>query len=120
VGFARRDDGQRFWAALKERLQSFSLELHPDKTSVPATRAGSSGISEIASRGFPPLCSCSQRARRDQSERLAVRAMQLVDQDHARIALARLEQERLHQRQGSRRPTDCTSVSTEGEVSASS
>jgi RNA-directed DNA polymerase len=32
VGFERQTDAQRFHAALKERLQRFSLELHPDKT----------------------------------------------------------------------------------------
>ena len=32
VGFAHRDDAERFWAALRERLQQFHLELHPGKT----------------------------------------------------------------------------------------
>jgi len=32
VGFEHRDDAERFWAALGERLQKFHLELHPEKT----------------------------------------------------------------------------------------
>jgi len=32
VGFERDDDARRFWAAMRERLQEFSLSLHPDKT----------------------------------------------------------------------------------------
>ncbi len=32
VGFQRRDDARRFWDAMRERLQEFSLSLHPDKT----------------------------------------------------------------------------------------
>ena len=32
VGFERADDAQRFLMALRERLEKFSLTLHPDKT----------------------------------------------------------------------------------------
>ena len=32
VGFEPDDDARRFWAAMRERLQEFSLSLHPDKT----------------------------------------------------------------------------------------
>jgi RNA-directed DNA polymerase len=32
AGFQYRDDAERFWEALKERLRKFSLELHADKT----------------------------------------------------------------------------------------
>jgi RNA-directed DNA polymerase len=32
VGFQREDDARRFWEAMRERLQEFSLTLHPDKT----------------------------------------------------------------------------------------
>ena len=32
VGFQHRDDAERFLGELKERLQKFELELHPDKT----------------------------------------------------------------------------------------
>ncbi|MBN6743176.1 group II intron reverse transcriptase/maturase, partial [Acidithiobacillus sp. MC6.1] len=32
VGFERADDAQRFLMALRERLEKFSLALHPDKT----------------------------------------------------------------------------------------
>jgi group II intron reverse transcriptase/maturase len=32
VGFEFKSEAERFWAELKERMQKFSLELHPDKT----------------------------------------------------------------------------------------
>jgi group II intron reverse transcriptase/maturase len=32
VGFERESDARRFWDAMRERLQKFSLSLHPDKT----------------------------------------------------------------------------------------
>lgn len=32
VGFQSRTDAERFWEDLKQRLQRFGLELHPDKT----------------------------------------------------------------------------------------
>jgi len=32
MGFQYRDDAERFWSKLKERLARFNLELHPDKT----------------------------------------------------------------------------------------
>ena len=32
VGFQHRDDAERFWAELRDRLAKFHLELHPDKT----------------------------------------------------------------------------------------
>jgi RNA-directed DNA polymerase len=32
VGFQHRDDGERFLADLKERLDEFALSLHPEKT----------------------------------------------------------------------------------------
>ena len=32
VGFQRETDARRFWDAMRERLQEFSLTLHPEKT----------------------------------------------------------------------------------------
>src|ERR1700681_1615935 len=32
VGFEHESDARRFWDAMRERLQEFSLSLHPDKT----------------------------------------------------------------------------------------
>src|SRR6267154_5149513 len=32
VGFQHESDARRFWDAMRERLQEFSLSLHPDKT----------------------------------------------------------------------------------------
>jgi group II intron reverse transcriptase/maturase len=32
VGFEFKDEAERFWAELKERMEKFQLELHPEKT----------------------------------------------------------------------------------------
>ena len=32
VGFEHESDARRFWDTMRERLQEFSLSLHPDKT----------------------------------------------------------------------------------------
>src|SRR5579875_2453395 len=32
VGFEFKDEAERFWSELKERMQKFQLELHPEKT----------------------------------------------------------------------------------------
>jgi len=32
VGFEFKDDAERFWSELKQRMQKFQLELHPEKT----------------------------------------------------------------------------------------
>jgi hypothetical protein len=32
VGFQRESDARRFWDEMRDRLQEFSLSLHPDKT----------------------------------------------------------------------------------------
>ena len=32
VGFEFKDEAERFWTELKERMQKFQLELHPEKT----------------------------------------------------------------------------------------
>jgi RNA-directed DNA polymerase len=32
VGFAHRDDAERFWSALQDRMRTFNLERHPEKT----------------------------------------------------------------------------------------
>lgn len=32
VGFEHESDARRFWDAMRDRLQEFSLSLHPDKT----------------------------------------------------------------------------------------
>ena len=32
VGFQHESDARRFWGAMRDRLQEFSLSLHPDKT----------------------------------------------------------------------------------------
>jgi len=32
VGFEHEHDARRFWAAVRDRLEEFSLSLHPEKT----------------------------------------------------------------------------------------
>ena len=48
VGVEHRDDAERFWRALRERMGQFKLELHPEQTrlsSVDAAQSnGASGV----------------------------------------------------------------------------
>ena len=53
VGFQYLDDAWRFLTALKERLKTFALEVHPDKT-----RIIQFGRYAIRDRGFKGLWTC--------------------------------------------------------------
>ena len=67
VGFEHESDARRFWDAVRERLQKFSLSLHPDKTRLIAARARKTGdlqlsglhlhCRQVASREIPPQAS---------------------------------------------------------------
>jgi RNA-directed DNA polymerase len=50
VGFEHEADARRFWDAMRERLQAFSLSLHPDKTRL--IEFGRLAASRRARRGF--------------------------------------------------------------------
>jgi len=58
IGFARRDDAERVMALLHERMASFGLTLHPDKTRLlpfrrpPASQQGGKGPATFDFLGF--------------------------------------------------------------------
>jgi RNA-directed DNA polymerase len=72
LGFEHRDDAQRFWADLRERLARFGLELHPDKTrliefgrfAAERRRARGAGKPETFEfLGFTHICARSRSGR---------------------------------------------------------
>jgi group II intron reverse transcriptase/maturase len=73
VGFEHKPDAERFLDALRERLRSFALELHPDKTRLiafgrranAARRAGRvKGAAEVFSfLGFTHICAKNKAGR---------------------------------------------------------
>ena len=72
VGFEHESDARRFWDAMRERLQKFSLSLHPDKTRlvefgrVAAANRNRRGLGKpetFAFLGFTLVCSKSRRGR---------------------------------------------------------
>ena len=50
VGFEREGDARRFWTAVRNRLEEFSLSLHPDKTRL--IQFGRFAANHRAQRGF--------------------------------------------------------------------
>jgi len=50
VGFEREDDARRFWEAMRDRLEKFSLSLHPEKTRL--IRFGRFAAPQRAQRGL--------------------------------------------------------------------
>ena len=72
VGFEHESDARRFWDAMRERLQKFSLSLHPDKTrlvefgrfaAANRNRRGLGKPETFAFLGFTLVCSKSRRGR---------------------------------------------------------
>ena len=72
VGFEHETDARRFWDAMRERLQKFSLSLHPDKTRLiefgrlavtNRKRRGLGKPETFAFLGFTLVCSKSRRGR---------------------------------------------------------
>ena len=72
VGFEHESDARRFWAAMRERLQKFSLSLHPNKTrlvefgrfaAANRKRRGLGKPETFAFLGFTLVCSQSRRGR---------------------------------------------------------
>ncbi len=72
VGFEHESDARRFWDAMRERLQKFSLSLHPDKTrlvefgrcaAANRKRRGLGKPETIDFLGFTLVCSKSRRGR---------------------------------------------------------
>src|SRR5215467_5528847 len=72
VGFEHESDARRFWDAMRERLQKFSLSLHPEKTRLlefgrhAATNRKRRGLGKPATfnfLGFTFVCGKSLRGR---------------------------------------------------------
>ena len=70
VGFEHESDARRFWDAMRERLQEFSLSLHPDKTRLiefgrhAATKRKQRGLGKpetFSFLGFTLICGKSRR-----------------------------------------------------------
>ena len=72
VGFEYESDARRFWDAMRERLQEFSLSLHPDKTRLiefgrhAAARRSQRGLGKPETfnfLGFSFICGRSRRGK---------------------------------------------------------
>jgi group II intron reverse transcriptase/maturase len=72
VGFEFKDEAERFWAELKERMEKFQLELHPDKTrlfefgrhaAANRKRAGLGKPETFDFLGFKHICGKTKRGR---------------------------------------------------------
>ena len=72
VGFEREPDARRFWDAMRERLEGFSLALHPEKTrliefgrraAANRTRRGLGKPETFTFLGFTFICGRSRRGR---------------------------------------------------------
>jgi hypothetical protein len=73
VGFEHRDDAERFWADLRDRLAKFSLELNTEKTRLirfgrfAAQQRKERGLGKPETFRFLGLRTCAQRRERDVS-----------------------------------------------------
>ena len=72
IGFEFKDDAEQFWKELKERMQKFQLELHPEKTRLiefgrhaakNRKRAGLGKPETFSFLGFTHLCGKTKRGR---------------------------------------------------------
>jgi RNA-directed DNA polymerase len=72
VGFEHESDARRFWDAMRERLQEFSLSLHPEKTRLiefgrhAAARRDQRGVGKpetFTFLGFVFVCGTSRRGK---------------------------------------------------------
>ncbi len=72
VGFEYKDEAERFWSELKERMEKFQLELHPEKTRLIAfgrhaaanrKRAGLGKPETFNFLGFTHICGKTKRGR---------------------------------------------------------
>ena len=77
VGFEHEGDARRFWDAMRERLQEFSLSLHPEKTRLiefgrfAADRRAQRGVGKpetFTFLGFVFVCGTSRREVSPQKE----------------------------------------------------
>ena len=99
VGFEHEDDARRFWAAMRERLQEFSLSLHPEKTRLvefgrrAAANRKQCGLGKPETfdfLGFTLICGTSRRGkfllkRRSRSDRMKAKLKEVGGQLRQRM-----------------------------------
>ncbi|WP_434718320.1 group II intron reverse transcriptase/maturase [Paraburkholderia sp. A1BS-2L] len=99
VGFQHEDDARRFQAAMRERLEEFSLALHPDKTRLlefgryAAANRQSRGLDRpetFAFLGFIFICGRSSRGaflllRKTRSDRMRAKLSQIKEELRRRM-----------------------------------
>ena len=99
VGFEHEDDARRFWDAMRERLQEFSLSLHPEKTRLiefgrqAATRRAQRGLGKPETfnfLGFTLICGTSRRGhfllkRRSRRDRMRTKLQEIKEELRRRM-----------------------------------
>jgi RNA-directed DNA polymerase len=99
VGFEHEGDARRFWAAMRERLQEFSLSLHPEKTrliefgrhaAANRERRGLGKPETFDFLGFTLICGTSRRGkfllkRRSRSDRMKAKLKEVGGQLRQRM-----------------------------------
>ena len=99
VGFEHEGDARRFWDAMRERLQEFSLSLHPEKTRLiefgrfAADRRAQRGVGKpetFTFLGFVFVCGTSRRGkfllkRKTRCDRVRVKLKEIKEELRKRM-----------------------------------
>jgi len=99
VGFEHEGDARRFWDAMRERLQEFSLSLHPEKTRLiefgrfAADRRAQRGVGKpetFTFLGFVFVCGTSRRGkfllkRKTRRDRVRVKLKEIKEELRKRM-----------------------------------
>jgi RNA-directed DNA polymerase len=99
VGFEHESDARRFWDAMRERLQEFSLSLHPEKTRLiefgrfAADRRAQRGVGKpetFTFLGFVFVCGTSRRGkfllkRKTRRDRMCVKLKEIKEELRKRM-----------------------------------
>jgi RNA-directed DNA polymerase len=99
VGFEHESDARRFWDAMRERLQEFSLSLHPEKTRLiefgrfAAARRAQRGVGKpetFTFLGFVFVCGTSRRGkfllkRKTRRDRMCVKLKEIKEELRKRM-----------------------------------
>src|SRR5215468_1972162 len=99
VGFEHESDARRFWDAMRERLQEFSLSLHPEKTRLiefgrfAAARRAQRGLGKpetFTFLGFVFVCGTSRRGkflltRKTRRDRMCVKLKEIKEELRKRM-----------------------------------
>ena len=99
VGFQHEADARRFWDAMRERLQEFSLSLHPDKTRLiefgrfAADKRAQRGLGKpetFSFLGFTFICGKSLKGkflilRKSRSDRVRAKLREIKDELRKRM-----------------------------------